>query len=859
MRMFFLSIRRRKKEIRYVSLVTFIATFLMTGILLLQDILNQFVMERNYHNYGEWVLSSKENRLEHPYFDREGCCTVTVCVLNAKQENSGSYIGAIDENMVEIGHIKLYEGQLPQKDDEVAMSPQALTELGYDYELGQKIILRYIELDSEGRRVLDKDKNPVVTEHTYRLTGVICGFASVWKTSGSDPLPDILVTQQEAAQYPKVTHTWYYRLDRAWEDIDILEFTAPFREMGRRVVYNSYVYGQQIWGSSEVFRNVSLVMLAVSVLAIGYLLASYTSKRRESYYRYRCMGADRWQVREMILTECLYAVLPFALSGAAGAYAVGLVCCKVLSVQQQWGNFYSVNVRILLSQLAAVAAILFCSVMWNVFSIRDKNLVSNSRSVELKKLPALRRRAARIKYPERDFLKRYDKLHFTSVMQSVLFSMCCCSLLVLCADKLYYDLETNGEMYELSLQFSMTKRVNCVYEDGLYSSEVCVLSEGLGEEELEELRRIEGIEGVSSTVQDGIHYLDWEGKEESPVLLWMQARNDARLSGAQGMEFCFYDTDEIARQLMICDSQVEVNWDAWKDGEEILLVSDPQVWDTQGTRQELIEDTIHAGDMAKIVNSMEPEQESMPVRLAGIIYLSLDNWNEVMRSFSGKEYTILASKKLAEKIAQWEETDLKENTITGKFNLIASYEATDKQLAAFANRYGFQYYTQGEEWRNIYAQRMLQTLSVYGTLFLLILGIYLILQKNFTNSKIAYRSKQYVLLKKIGMDHDDYLRLEWRDAVRGYLWLFAGIPVGVLLRGYLVCQSYAQELAGSSGSMISCRLLSFSLTDDPLWLALDYIVFDMNYPMVITVVGLLFVIMVIWRMYLTESYIKRIE
>ena len=56
--MILISIRRRRKEMRYVSIVTFVAAFFMGGIILFQEAMNWLVMEQNCQNYGNWVISS---------------------------------------------------------------------------------------------------------------------------------------------------------------------------------------------------------------------------------------------------------------------------------------------------------------------------------------------------------------------------------------------------------------------------------------------------------------------------------------------------------------------------------------------------------------------------------------------------------------------------------------------------------------------------------------------------------------------------------------------------------------------------------------------------------------------------------
>ena len=54
--------KRRKREMWYVSLAAFIAILFMSSVSLFQIIMDRYLMETNYQNYGDWVISAvKEN------------------------------------------------------------------------------------------------------------------------------------------------------------------------------------------------------------------------------------------------------------------------------------------------------------------------------------------------------------------------------------------------------------------------------------------------------------------------------------------------------------------------------------------------------------------------------------------------------------------------------------------------------------------------------------------------------------------------------------------------------------------------------------------------------------------------------
>lgn len=117
LRMVLLSMKRRKKEIRFVSLTTFIGVLCMSSISLFQNVMSRYITETNYKNYGEWVLSSVDKNLSHPYFARSGDCNTGAEIIDEKGTSSGEYLGSVDEDFLKLANLSFYEGRMPQKDE----------------------------------------------------------------------------------------------------------------------------------------------------------------------------------------------------------------------------------------------------------------------------------------------------------------------------------------------------------------------------------------------------------------------------------------------------------------------------------------------------------------------------------------------------------------------------------------------------------------------------------------------------------------------------------------------------------------------------------------------------------------------
>ena len=64
-------LKRRKREMRYVSAVTFLSALFISSVILFQNIMDNYLMETNYQNYGDWILSSVEDFQESGVLHQE--------------------------------------------------------------------------------------------------------------------------------------------------------------------------------------------------------------------------------------------------------------------------------------------------------------------------------------------------------------------------------------------------------------------------------------------------------------------------------------------------------------------------------------------------------------------------------------------------------------------------------------------------------------------------------------------------------------------------------------------------------------------------------------------------------------------
>ncbi len=318
------SVRRRRKEMRLVSVSVFITVFFLSSVTVFQNVMNRYVMEKNYQNYGEWILSevddprnpeTKFREIEHPYLSGSGICRTGGAIVDSDGEESDKYIGTADEEWAEIGNVEMYEGHMPEADNEIVMDLPSLAALGYSYDLGQSISVKTViwpvveEGDVEGTEE-SEFAEPQYFQKDFILTGTIRSIAENWSVCESYYLPSCFVTENALSSMGgSLYDTHFYQLDRQYEDIDVKEFALVMSEKYDLCNHNSYAYENTIWGSAQMFTAVKVILVVIAGLAAAYLLISYESGRRRWYYQYRTIGAERSQIREMIFLEGTLAVL----------------------------------------------------------------------------------------------------------------------------------------------------------------------------------------------------------------------------------------------------------------------------------------------------------------------------------------------------------------------------------------------------------------------------------------------------------------------------------------------------------------------------------------------------------------------
>ena len=853
-------LKRRKREMRYVSLVTFIAVLFMSSVNLFQNVMDRYLMETNYQNYGDWVFSAVKDyqdsgvifsEISHPYLAASGICQTGETLLNGKNEPGSVNLGTVDASVREFGNITLYEGKFPEEKDEIAMDLSSLSELGYSYDLGQTI-----------RVAVQKEDG--ILEKEFHLVGTLKSFAENWKHAEGYFLPNGIVTEEGMHEVCEPLYaTYFYQLDRKYENIDMEEFAAAFMTPGFMRTYNSYVYENRVWGSRAMFQAAEIILIFIGALAVGYLMLSYISQRRKWYYQLRCTGADKMQIRMIILTETVYGTFPYALAGMMLPYLAGAVICYGASVNLKVPYFFKFQPEQFFRQFGAILGVLLFSMVCAWFGSRDKRLGRNKEEVTKRQIKRLRRDAKKERNVGKRFLRRQRMMHPLQRAASILFSIVVCFILILCLNRMYQAktvYEANKEWYGYDFKAGKTKEMEIRYGDGgdiSYGKEDSYdMYDGVSTQIKEEVQSLIGIEYMDWQIHDVTHILQWEKKEDSPVERMKKKDYENHAVSVEKTYFQYYeDCESILKELKkkYGPELKQLDEKAFQNGEQIILFLPD--YESILTGEKAHETTIQPGDTVEIVSA--EKELNIPVEwagydLPGITQVKVGAVIEDVRIEDSALFAyvfnqgILASRNLAERVAQADGQEAGANRICLKLNKNQSFESTQKRLVSIFKKNGMSYVTYAEEMqqaRNAYIRNN----CIYGIMFCTVLSIFLILQIHFHQIQNQYRERKYRLLKQLGMTHSFFRTMTVKDGLGQWLWMLFSIPLSYGVMAYLY---YLEARKEYLEGVISWSDTLGDWTGLPYWRTLDrlYEYTNMGYTIVLAV---FLILVMVWIGYLS--------
>ena len=318
-------LKGKKRSSTYLFLVCFLSvTFAVVNVSITGS-LNKTREELRYDTYGEWdaaVYSSEPLAVftEEPV---QGCGTAQVYGnLLDGGETILTGIGTLDESLCRIGRLAVQSGKFPTEDNEIAIEADVLSDLGYDYELGQTLTLRILNREEE------------VVERKYTLCGVLREYTDLW-SAGTEKvtLAGACVTADAAKEIGEVC-SYQYFLSAEEEGYPLYK---ELKGSYGHVVENTAANGQI---AKEEYHYFNLVLILFTTLVAVIVIYSIQIKEQTRSIRlFRIIGVTKKQLSQIIFYETMMILLPAAAGGVAVGSLATWGLLRIL-MEQSTGAFY---------------------------------------------------------------------------------------------------------------------------------------------------------------------------------------------------------------------------------------------------------------------------------------------------------------------------------------------------------------------------------------------------------------------------------------------------------------------------------------------------------------------------------------
>ena len=319
-------LKGKKRSSLYLFLVCFLSVAFAVVNVSITGSLNKTREELRYDTYGEWdaAIYSPEPLSVSKDEHIQDCGTAQVYgKLLDGGETVLTGIGTLDESLLAIGRIAVQSGKFPTEDDEIAIEADILSDLGYDYELGQTLTLRILNREEE------------VVDRKYTLCGVLREYTDLWST-GTEKVTraGACVTADAAKEIGGVCSYQYFLSAEGEEGYPLYK---ELKGSYAHVVENTAANGQI---AEEEYHYFNLVLILFTTLVAVIVIYSIQIKEQTRSIRlFRIIGVTKKQLSQIIFYETMVILLPAAAGGVAVGSLATWGLLRVL-MEQSTGDFY---------------------------------------------------------------------------------------------------------------------------------------------------------------------------------------------------------------------------------------------------------------------------------------------------------------------------------------------------------------------------------------------------------------------------------------------------------------------------------------------------------------------------------------
>lgn len=359
-------VRKRRSSLLAFAVLLISFAFAVASLSLVGSI-DRTNGEYRLNTYGEWYLcvpagdESDERWLREQSWTEAIGSSRSYGIINTVFAQAG--YGTVDAEFLRIGRIRMDSGRMPTSANEIAMEADLISALGYDYTLGQEIVISVripFEPQAYNTRAWHPDEY-VTVKRSYTLCGIIGEYTDLWmQSSGSPMLPSAVVTEEaasqtleavrammleyvmqmgntpEAAQYRTALETidasaykYFVTVPHAKQEAALAEFTQWYcHERGGEdtaVLCNTSTY--QADAAEQSKSLYTYLIAAVALIAVLCVYFMQLPRDVHGFTVLRSLGATKPQLALLMAEETLLLTAPAVLLGiplGAGLTWIGL-------------------------------------------------------------------------------------------------------------------------------------------------------------------------------------------------------------------------------------------------------------------------------------------------------------------------------------------------------------------------------------------------------------------------------------------------------------------------------------------------------------------------------------------------------
>ena len=850
-------VRRCRQDGIFMCTMAVIIVFFLTATLLFMDNANEFQIQTNYDYYGEWLLRTPvSEKIKSPYLENSGEIwtggaiygmdkkdndIAEVKFVNAVSSSlmTGKNIGAIDNDMIKHGHIKLKQGRFPENDNEVVMEESAMKVIDDKCKAGQYISF-YVASDDDTVSLALKHKKLKLNKVTYKVVGVISEYASLW--NGGEKLPNAFVTKNafKSLDMKKTGYSFFY-IRKKYVGADVSDFAIKLMESIQKKItdnlsdgtkfyelvfsLNDFAYGNSFLGSKTIYRNMTYILMVAGSAVMAYVMSVYFSKRKKFYLRLMEIGAERKKVFNISLYECLYYVMPAAVVSIVLSYLIGMMVVYIVAKKNSIKYFFILRGKTLLMISASFLLVFAMSFVFSWIMLGSRRITEKKNKLSAYAYRHLKKRAGK---GRRLNIREYEKRQRICSPLPVLFmrmtgvGVCICIFVCfvqinskvklyksVCIENKDFTIQTEDKNFEIKavkvpakrhMDDSTGKVVEYIYAGE--GTQKTYMKDIFSEEFTDFISGFNGVKNAEYTLWDDSHLFSWDGKgvayyykkNLSEGAEYIDTSTVVGKKYAQEYDSLMYrgiyykDTEDIWSKISDKINKKSTDYNEFKNGNEVILFEQKYAQGEDGTLQYEIEagknkaadadgfdSSIKKGDTLTI----KTDGKDIEVRVGDI--LAIEDF-DFLRLGDTKPYIIAASDKLAQKIAEQDKIKAGYNHVQIDFSRISDTAATDKILERKCENSNYECESKYKEINKAF-KNMVRNSLTYGTLVVIITVIYIFISICILYEEYNRKKEKRKLLKNFGVQEKEFTKSTLRNGMREAVYLLISIPIAYIFYG----------------------------------------------------------------------------